>query len=232
MTPERLSRIRAVLKQRQPDLTIITDKVHKGRNLAALVRTSDAVGIDTVHSVVEPGEYRTFRGTASGSHKWVETKRYLHIDEPVSLLKQQGFQIVAAHVGDNVKDYRDMDYTKPTALLLGTERLGLDEYSLSLADHYVTIPMLGMVESYNVSVACAIILAEAQHQRSKAGMYRRSRLDKALFEKRFFQWAHPKVTQYCEKHGYVYPGVGDDGEIIDAVNWLANHPPKPVVSVD
>lgn len=226
MTPQRFSKIRQVLNQRQPDLTVITDKVHKGRNLAAIVRTCDAVGIDTVHSVVEEGQYRTYRGTASGSHKWVYTHRYLDLETPIKQLKAQGFQIIAAHVSDTVCDYRQVDYCRPTALLLGTERFGLDEHALAQADQHITIPMLGMVESYNVSVACAIILAEAQLQRTDAGLYAKPRLTAELYASRFFQWAHPKVASYCEKHAYEYPAVDAEGEIVNPSIWLQTHPPK------
>ncbi len=229
MTPERYAKMVSVLNRRQPDLTVITDKVHKGRNLSAIVRTCDAVGIDTVHSVVEAGHYRTYRGTASGSHKWVETKRYDDLSSPVHHLKNKGFQIIAAHVGDAVKDYREIDYSLPTALLLGTERFGLDEQALEMADQHITIPMLGMVDSYNVSVACAIILSEAQRQRTVRGFYNARRLSDEDYQRRFFQWAHPKVANYCHKHGYAYPEVNQFGEIIEPSAWLKMHPPsKPV----
>jgi tRNA (guanosine-2'-O-)-methyltransferase len=52
MTPERIARLRSVLDKRQPDLSVVTDYVHKGRNLAAIIRTADAVGVSDVHCVI------------------------------------------------------------------------------------------------------------------------------------------------------------------------------------
>ncbi|MEM9256851.1 MAG: hypothetical protein AAGA91_15495 [Pseudomonadota bacterium] len=71
MTPERIARLREVLSSRQPDLTVVTDFVHKPRNLSALLRQSDAVGVLRVHAVLEEEDFRAFRGTAAGSHRWV-----------------------------------------------------------------------------------------------------------------------------------------------------------------
>ncbi|MBB6521587.1 tRNA (guanosine(18)-2'-O)-methyltransferase TrmH [Pseudoteredinibacter isoporae] len=219
MTPERLEKIRAVLNRRQADLTVINDEVHKGRNLAAIMRTCDAVGIDHMH-VVEPKDgYRSYRGTASGSNKWVEVSTYDSVSAAIREVKSRGMKVVAAHLDDRAVDYRSIDYCEPTALLMGMEREGVSEEALALADETVVIPMMGMVESFNVSVAAAIILSEAQRQRDARGMYEECRLNGALYKRRFFQWAHPQVARFCEEKGLDYPEVGLDGEIIDGPGW-------------
>ena len=219
MTPERLKRIRAVLDRRQPDLTVIADEVHKGRNIAAILRTCDAVGIDTVHCVRPTEGYRPFRGTALGTQKWVGIKLYDRVEEPLAHYREEGFQVLVTGVGVDGYDYRVPDYTRPTVLVLGSERDGASMAALESADYRVSIPMIGMAESYNVSVACAIILAEAQYQRSRAGMYSQRRLPAATYKQRFFQWAHPAIAEYCDGRGIPYPKVGEDGEIIEPANW-------------
>ena len=219
MTPERYQTIRRVLDRRQPDLTLITDEVHKGRNLSALVRTCDAVGIDTIHCVVPRAGYRPYRGTALGSHKWVDTALHERVDDPVRQLRERGFQIVAAHLSPAAVDYRQPDYTRPTALLLGTEKQGVSAAALAAADCQVVIPMMGMVASYNVSVACAIILAEVQRQRQQAGLYARSRLPEATYRRRLFQWCQPSVSAFCDARGLDYPDLDREGEIVDAPRW-------------
>ncbi|BFM07007.1 tRNA (guanosine(18)-2'-O)-methyltransferase TrmH [Halioxenophilus aromaticivorans] len=220
MTPERYQRLLQTLRLRQPDLTVITDEVHKGRNLSAIVRTCDAVGIDTVHTVVPQGGYRGFRGTASGSHKWVEVETYADIHQPVEQLRQRGFQIVATAISPKCKNYLDIDYTKSTALMLGSEKRGVSEQGLSVADEHISVPMIGMVESLNVSVAAAIILQEAFRQRQEAGLYGTNRLSAEIQTLRFFRWAHPKVAEYCDQKGLPYPAIREsDGEIIDPSSW-------------
>ncbi|MEJ2442615.1 MAG: tRNA (guanosine(18)-2'-O)-methyltransferase TrmH [Exilibacterium sp.] len=219
MTPERYTKISQVLSCRQPDLTVITDEVHKGRNLSAIVRTCDAVGVDRIHCVVPKAGFRAYHGTARGSHKWVEVQNYESIEQPILTLQGQGFQVLAAHPCGASKDFREFDYTQPTAVLLGTEKQGVSEAALRLVDGTVTIAMMGMVASFNVSVACAIILAECQRQRQQVGLYNGPRLPADLYRQRLFQWAHPVLTKFCDEHGLAYPPLREDGEVLDAANW-------------
>jgi tRNA (guanosine-2'-O-)-methyltransferase len=221
MTPERFAKLRAILDMRQPDLTILTDYVHKDRNLSAIVRTADAVGIGEVHCVIGDKEYRSFRGAGQGSHRYVKVNRHNTLAEPLTALKSQGFQVVAAHLSVQAVDYHEIDFTKPTVLVMGAEKDGISDEASDLADIHVTIPMVGMVESFNVSVAAGIILSEARHQRDLAGLYQKQRIDQASYDTLFFEWAHPKIRDYCRTHRFSYPPLREDGEIIDAPGWYA-----------
>ncbi len=221
MTPERINKLRTVLDRRQPDLTIISDYVHKGRNLSAIIRSADAVGIPELHCVIGDKDYQAFLGTAKGSHNWVEAHRYRDLLAPVTALKARGFQIVAAHFSERALNYHEVDYTRPTALLLGAEREGVSPQGEDLADIHVTIPMVGMVASFNVSVAAGIILSEAQRQRQLAGLYDRRRINDEDYQRLFFEWGHPKVTRFCKQKGLPYPALRADGEIDDPSAWYA-----------
>lgn len=221
MTPERLERLRAVLDRRQPDLSVITNFVLKPRNTSAIVRICDAVGIMRLHTVVGAESYRAFRGTAMGSHKWVEVRQHEALEHAVAAVRADGLQILAAHPATDALDYRAVDYTLPTALLLGTERAGLDAQALGSADASITVSMMGMVGSYNVAVAAGIILAEAQRQREQAGMYRRRRIDDATWQRLFFEWAHPRVRDFCQARGLDYPALDEHGEIANPADWYA-----------
>lgn len=220
MTPARYKRIMGVLQNRQPDLTVVADEVHKGRNLAAMVRTCDAVGVDTLYSVQPKAGYWPFKGTTLGSHKWVEVKLCKNLHEPLRQLKSEGYQLVSTALSSKAIDYREIDYTKPTALVLGSEDAGVSSEALDASDHLITIPMMGMVESFNVSVACAVILLEAQRQRLKKGMYGQRRLPDSTHARRFFEWAHPEIANYCKQKGLDYPPVREeDGEIVEPALW-------------
>jgi len=219
MTPERYERITGVLAKRQPDLTVVTDEVHKPRNIAAIVRNCDAVGIDTIHCVVPEQGYQLYMGASASAEKWVEMKHYSDVAEPLSHLKGAGYQLVAANLSRDAVDYRDIDYTVPTAIIMGAEIKGVSGQGRAQCDVEVVMPMLGMVESYNVSVANALILAEAQTQRMKAGLYDQVRLSTEVYKKRFFNWAHPVLAQYCDTHGIEYPAVREDGEVINLSQW-------------
>ena len=201
---------------------MLTDFVHKQRNLSAIVRNCDAVGIQSMHAVIGTEDYKTFRGTAMGSHHWVDVERHQEPTKALDSLKASGYQLVAAHLDDQSIDYREVDYTLPTGILLGAERRGVSQKSLEWVDHCVTIPMVGMVESYNVSVAAGIILAEAQRQREAAGMYAQCRLEPAYWERLFFEWGHPKVRDFCRQRGLRYPSLNAEGEIDNPSAWYAD----------
>ena len=218
MTAERFARLVEVLNLRQPDLTVVSDSVHKGQNLSAIVRTCDAVGIMDVHSALDEATFRAHTGTTMGTHKWVETHVYQNISDPLTRLQNEGYQIVAADTAGDTVDYREVDFTQPTALLLGAEKYGISDTAAPFIDKRITVPMLGMVESFNVSVACAIILAEARGQREQAGFYQQRRLDNSRYQQLLFEWSQPLLAKYCQKHQLPYPALDDQGEIIDA-NW-------------
>ncbi|TXS96293.1 tRNA (guanosine(18)-2'-O)-methyltransferase TrmH [Parahaliea maris] len=221
MTPERSARLRAVLERRQPDLTLVTDFVNKQRNLSAIVRNCDAAGIMAIHAVLGEEDYRAFRGTAMGSHRWVEVHRHAAVDEAISGLQAQGYQVLAAHLGEGARDYREIDYCKPTAVLLGAERRGVSVEARARVDGFITVPMMGMVESYNVSVASGIILAEAQRQRAEAGLYDQCRIDRATYRRLLFEWAYPDLVEYCTERGLAYPPIDEAGDLVVPSAWYA-----------
>ncbi len=212
---ERNEKIIALLKRRQTGLTVFMDEVHKPHNLAAIVRTCDAVGIGSVHAVYPEKQLRSCHGTAQGSNRWVETHTYSNLDEGVAQVKSEGMQVLAAHFSDTAVDFRQIDYTKPTCLLVGSEKFGVSERAAELADQHVLVPMLGMVQSLNVSVATAIILYEAQRQREAAGMYNQQQIDEGTFNRLRFEWLHSKVKQFCHQHQLRYPAIDEQGDIRD-----------------
>ena len=214
MTPQRYQKLRRVLDSRQPDLTVLLDNVHKPHNFSAILRSCDAVGVFEAHAVWQDPKLRANHLTSGGTAKWVGIRTHPDITTAVAELREQGFQLVAAHPEGDARDYRELDYTRPTALLLGAELQGLGKAALEYADERVCVPMMGMVESLNVSVAAATILFEAQRQRINTNQYAESRLDRARYEQTLFEWAHPAVARYCRRHALTYPDLDDDGEIV------------------
>ncbi len=219
MTPKRFLRLRQVLDRRQPDLTVLTDQVHKPHNLAAILRTCDAVGIMTAHVVLEHTAYRSRPGTSLGSERWVAVEPQTRIEHAIQQLRDSGHQVLAAHFSAQAVDFRSLDYTRPTALLLGAEKHGVSQTASAKADAHIVVPMMGMVASFNVSVAAAIVLAEAQRQRQHAGMYDRVQLEPDRYDATLFRWAHPVMAAYCDRHGLVYPELSDEGDILDLAAW-------------
>jgi tRNA (guanosine-2'-O-)-methyltransferase len=219
MTPERFEKLKAVLARRQPDLTVLMEDVHKTHNIAAIIRTCDAVGVFEAHAVSEDPELRRHHMIAAGTRKWVPVHTYATLEAAVGRIREQGLHIVAAHLDEEAVDYRELDYTQPIALLLGSELWGVSPDAARLADITVRVPMHGLVESLNVSVAAALVLFEAARQREQAGLYDTQRLDQECFRQRLFEWAHPAIARRCRRQRVEYPPLTEDGDL--AVNPLA-----------
>ena len=205
MTPERYHKIKSILDKRQTDLTVLMENVNKTHNLAAIIRSCDATGVLDAHAVSTHETIRLRQNAASGSSKWVRLNLHADTDSAIRQLKSSGHQLIAVHVDQSAIDYRQINYTVPTALVMGEELEGLTDNALSQADRSVMIPMMGMVQSLNVSVATALILYEAMAQRQKAGMYSHSKINKADYDQLLFEWAYPRVAQILKKQGKPYP---------------------------
>jgi tRNA (guanosine-2'-O-)-methyltransferase len=171
MTPERKERIAQVAARRQPDLTVFMERVHKPHNVAAVLRTCDAVGVMQAHAVPGSEGIPKLNHTSQGAQRWVELIRHPDTASGLGHLRQSGFRLYAAHFSDQAVDFRAPDYTRPTAIIMGTEKFGVSDEALGMVDQEILIPMVGMTQSLNVSVATALILYEAQRQRQATGMY-------------------------------------------------------------
>ena len=176
MTPERFAKLRRALERRQPDLTVLADGVNKPHNVSAILRTADAVGVHRIHSISTSGSMRRHHMIAGGVKNWVGLTLHASIEDALASLRADGWRLVAAHASPEARDFRSIDYTAKVAVIVGAELLGPSPAALAEADEHVAIPMLGLGESVNVSVATAVILLEAQRQRAAAGFYARPRL--------------------------------------------------------
>lgn len=214
MNPERFERIKRVLGRRQPDLTVFMEQVNKSHNFSAIVRNCDAVGALEVHGVFPAKGVELSHHTSAGTTKWVEVRRHADVQAGALHLKDQGFLLLAAHPAPDATDFREVDYTRKVAVLVGAELDGLSPEGLAFADERVVIPMAGMARSLNVSVATALILFEASRQREAAGMYEESRLQPEAQEKLLFEWCHPELADFFKRKGLPYPPLSDDGNAL------------------
>ena len=173
-TERRMERIDESLLRKQPTLQVMLDNVHSSQNLSAIIRSCDAVGVlDIYYTTKENESLRIHKTITQGAHRW--THRYrINYDHKVKFLKQkkaQGFQVVVTHLEERAVSFRQIDYTKPTLLVMGNEKDGVSSEIVEMADEVIIIPMQGMVQSLNVSVATALILYEAERQLENAGRY-------------------------------------------------------------
>jgi tRNA (guanosine-2'-O-)-methyltransferase len=190
-TSRRQTRIEQVLRRRQPQLTVILEDVHDRHNVSAVLRSCDAVGVLDVHVVYvheEPPKKAFARTTSGSAAKWMRIHRYDSLESCFAAVRAQGHRILVTALTENASDLHDVDMTQPTALLFGNENRGASPEAIAQADGALYIPMMGMVESLNISVACAVTLYEAQRQLAEAGRYDQPQLSVAEIETLRDEW--------------------------------------------
>jgi tRNA (guanosine-2'-O-)-methyltransferase len=170
---ERQQRIDTTLARRQPGLVVVLENVHDPHNIGAILRSCDAVGVMHVMMIYTIEEPPNIRATtsASGVVKWLNFHRYSSVKACYDRLHADGFQILATKIEPAAKQVYSFDLSRPTAIVVGNEHRGVSEEAAAGADDLLYIPMMGMAESVNVSVAAAICLFEALRQRLANGMY-------------------------------------------------------------
>ncbi|MDW8271181.1 MAG: TrmH family RNA methyltransferase [Bacteroidota bacterium] len=172
-TPERQAKILRMLERRQPTLTIILENVHDPHNVSAVIRSCDAVGVLDVHLVYTGGQQFPELGerSSASARKWVRLVKHRSISECYAALRAKGMQIISTCLGRPAVSLYALDMTRPVAIAFGNEHSGLSEEACQGADVNMVIPQMGMVQSLNISVACAVTLFEAMRQRLQQGMY-------------------------------------------------------------
>ena len=158
--------MREVLARRRDDLVVVLENVHDAHNASAVLRSCDAFGVGAVALCYTDEAFPEISsGVAAQVQKWLQIERYGSVAACVAALRARGLRIYATELGGEPIDYLEVDWAGPSAIVLGNEHRGCSEEMLAAADARVVIPMLGFVESLNVSVAAAVLLAEAARQR-------------------------------------------------------------------
>lgn len=171
-TIRRVERMIRVLKHRQPDLTVVCENIHDPHNVSAILRSCDAVGIEQVQLLYTDHEFpKLGKKSSASAKKWIDIRRYQHSEDLRQALKADNYQIYATQLSGHSVSIYDIDWTRPSAIIVGNEHQGVSDEVLQIADQSIYIPMLGMVQSLNVSVATAVILYEACRQRLINGQY-------------------------------------------------------------
>ena len=213
--PRRFERIKNVLNCRMKNLTVLVEAVNKPHNLSAILRTCDAAGVFEANFISEKDKVKTFNSTAQGSQKWVKLNNHVTTISAVSELKKKGFKLYGTTLNERSTDYRNFDYSENTCFVLGAEKWGLSDQLISKVDESIFIPMSGMVQSLNVSVAASILLFEAIRQRESKSLLplKGEGLSAEEYEKTLFEWSYPELASIYRKSGNKYPKINQYGEI-------------------
>ena len=189
MTERRRARIEQVLGHRQKDLTLVLANIHDPHNVSAIYRSCDAFGVAWVHLYYTTCAFPALsKKTSASARKWVDTVRHDDRESLFAALRARPCQVLATSCTPSARPVGDYDFTKPTAIIMGNEHAGVPEELIPHVDGEVYIPMFGMIQSFNVSVAAALMLAEASRQRREAGMYERMTWTDEEYAERLALW--------------------------------------------
>tara|TARA_Y100000589_G_C26961915_1_gene550968 strand:- start:130 stop:783 length:654 start_codon:yes stop_codon:yes gene_type:complete len=215
MLQKRFNKIKKILNLRLKNLTILIEAVNKPHNLSAILRTCDAIGVLEANFICDEKKVKTFNNTAQGSQKWVKLRNHKSSKDAISFLKDKGFKLYGATLNKESLDYRNIDFTGNTCFVMGAEKWGLSSEVLKEVDQCIHIPMYGMVQSLNVSVASAVLLYEAIRQRDEKGLLPSNGEGLSIeeYEKTLFEWSYPELAKTYKEYGKKYPKLDLNGEI-------------------
>jgi tRNA (guanosine-2'-O-)-methyltransferase len=189
MTDRRHKKMVAVLRARQPGLTVVMEDIHDPHNVSAILRSADAVGVLSVQLLYTKEKFPKLGKKSSASAvKWLTRRQFTSVEECFDQLRSEGFTVCATHLAKTSVSLYDLDLTEPVALVFGNEHRGVSDEASSKADVNFRIPMTGMIESLNVSVACAVSLYEAFRQRAAVGKYHEPALSPEMLKEILEVW--------------------------------------------
>lgn len=156
------------LAQRTRYITVVLEDIYQPQNASAVLRSCDCFGVQDVHVIENDHAYDINPKVVHGASKWLHVHKY-HEEETnsercLSGLKAKGYRLVATSPRADSIPLHELPLDKPIALMMGTEKHGLSELALGMADMRVTIPMVGFTESLNISVSAAICLQNLTHR--------------------------------------------------------------------
>lgn len=241
LTPSRATRFSEVLNHRTRHVSFVLDGVHGAHNLAAIARSCDAWGIQDLHIISQPTCYNvtkvdgdnprkemtilqrfrkdpSVKNVSKNCHKWLSIHEHESYVECVKQLRAQGYRIIVSSLDENAMPIHDIDLSEKCAFVFGNEKHGVRKELVEMADGLFTVPMMGFVESMNVSVAVAttacLTVTKCQ-ERLPADVYflsrdERKQLAKGWLKERFQSKRGPRllhtnrdVTRLgykCERH--------------------------------
>lgn len=158
LTPARRARLLAAVANRTRRVRLVIQDIHQPHNVSACIRSADAFGVQDVDVVTLKEKFKPST-VAKGVQHWMTLKRYQEIPTCIADLRAAGYKIVAGVPRPDAKSLYEIPAEQKIAAVFGNEHAGIDPAWLDAVDYPFTIPMVGLVESLNISVCAAITLA-------------------------------------------------------------------------
>lgn len=178
MTCERREKLMEVLAGRQSNLTVVMENVFDPHNISAVMRTCDAIGIQDIYilNTKIPKHKKWGSKSSSSAAKWLSIHQFADAEECFTELRKHYDKIYSTHLSSNAISLYELDLTQSIALVFGNEHSGVSEEITNKCNGNFIIPQVGIIQSLNISVACAVSLYEAFRQKKNAGHYDQSSL--------------------------------------------------------
>jgi tRNA (guanosine-2'-O-)-methyltransferase len=201
MTPERHNKLTSVLNKRQGDIAIIMENVFDPHNISAVMRTCDAVGVQDIYilNTKIPRHKKWGAKSSSSAAKWLTVHQYENAEECFSSLRKHYSKILTTHLSSDAVGLHEINFTQPIALVFGNEHSGVSNEIRALADGNFIIPQVGIIQSLNISVACAVTLYEAFRQKINAGQYNQQSLSDIRYKELFKEWEENRKDEGSEE---------------------------------
>lgn len=164
LTSQRRSRIDEVVDHRNFSNAVVLEGIYDRGNISAVMRTAEGLGFANFHVIETQEKFKEANRVTQGADKWVEVKKWKTSTDAIKAIKDQGYQLVVTTL-EASKPIEKVDFTVPTALVLGNEKDGASREMIEAADQRIIIPMNGFVQSFNISVAGAVSLYHIYRQR-------------------------------------------------------------------
>ncbi len=197
LTPRRVQRLLDVLNQRTLHIVVGMEAVDDGHNQAAILRSADAFGVQEIAVVVGQAPFDPSKRVTQGAHKWLTIRKYPHVRAAMESLRQRGYRIWASRLDESAVSLEEVDLSQPAVFFFGNEHEGLSEEAIQHADGTFVIPMVGFVQSLNVSVAAAITLYHVTRRarRELGDAYFLPKEEKARLLRSWLRQASPSVRR-------------------------------------
>ena len=164
LTKERLEKIDKIVPYRNFETAVVLDGIYDRGNISAVMRTAEGLGFTNFHVIETQEKFKKANRVTKGADKWVEVQKWQTPTEAINKLKKDGYKIVVTTL-EGSKPIEEVDFSGKTALVLGNEKEGVSQEMLDAADERIIIPMVGFVQSFNISVAGALSLYHIKRDR-------------------------------------------------------------------
>jgi tRNA (guanosine-2'-O-)-methyltransferase len=168
LSPRRRFHLEQALRHRTRTLATILAGTHDPHNQAAVMRTCESLGLQEVHLALGEEEFRPSPKVTQNAHRWLDVVSHPDFAAVAGELRNRGFKLFAAALDEPAQSLYEIDFTRPVAVVFGSEPTGLPESILAACAGSFTIPMYGLSQSFNISVAAAITLSWAVEARRRA----------------------------------------------------------------